>query len=485
MLEQLEFLVLKRHTIYKHHFTQFNLGDVVTAAIAVTPIISRSGIVYRYTDSDIARLRSEHFDLLIRCGSGLLRGDILNASRFGVISFHHGDNRINRGGPAGFWEVYFRQASTGFIIQQLTEELDGGNVLFRGACPTRYFHLLNQAALCEKSIYYMQALLSRTAISRTLPAANVSLPYSNTLFKRPTLSEQFRYGRRLLFWVAQKQFRKLLGKRLTWSVAFSLGDWRTLVMWRGVKIDNPKNRYLADPFVTNHGGESYCFVEEFNQTTSIGCISVYKLKDRSFERIGTAIAEPFHLSFPYLFEFESELYMCPETSKNRDIRIYECVEFPLQWRLRKIVMSNISAAENMIFERNGLWWLFTNIDTANVGDHSSELFIFCADTPLSEWQSHAKNPIFVDSAKARNGGLLFDGDAVFRVSQKQGFDAYGKGSDLNQIQVLSKTEYSETTVGSIDPNFSKGLEGTHHMHSNGKFTVFDLAKYDFISRHSN
>ena len=31
--------------------------------------------------------------------------------------------------------------------------------------------------------------------------------------------------------------------------------------------------------------------------------------------------EPFHLSFPYLFEHDGALFMCPETSENRDIRI--------------------------------------------------------------------------------------------------------------------------------------------------------------------
>ena len=49
----------------------------------------------------------------------------------GIISFHHGDNNINRGGPAGFWEVFNEEPSTGFIIQRLTEELDGGDVIFK------------------------------------------------------------------------------------------------------------------------------------------------------------------------------------------------------------------------------------------------------------------------------------------------------------------------------------------------------------------
>ena len=33
------------------------------------------------------------------------KGKILDIFHFGILSFHHGDNRVIRGGPSGFWEV--------------------------------------------------------------------------------------------------------------------------------------------------------------------------------------------------------------------------------------------------------------------------------------------------------------------------------------------------------------------------------------------
>ena len=45
---------------------------------------------------------------------------------------HHGSDLNYRGGPSGFWEVYNSDDMSGYIIQQLTEELDNGNILFRG-----------------------------------------------------------------------------------------------------------------------------------------------------------------------------------------------------------------------------------------------------------------------------------------------------------------------------------------------------------------
>ena len=43
-----------------------------------------------------------NLDILLYCGSGILHGDILKSSRYGVLSIHHGDNNNNRGGPPGF-----------------------------------------------------------------------------------------------------------------------------------------------------------------------------------------------------------------------------------------------------------------------------------------------------------------------------------------------------------------------------------------------
>src|SRR2546429_3233758 len=86
--------------------------------------------------------------------------------RFGIISFHHGDNRINRGGPAGFWECYYEWPQTGFIIQRLTEELDAGDVLVRGSYATRYYYSLNQAHLYKKSNTHLKNLLARITSKR-------------------------------------------------------------------------------------------------------------------------------------------------------------------------------------------------------------------------------------------------------------------------------------------------------------------------------
>jgi hypothetical protein len=310
---------------------------------------------------------------------------------------------------------------------------------------------------------------------RMLPATEHAQIYFNPLYRRPALRHQALYVYRIA-WQALKRVsdRWLLGKHDRWDVAFSRGDWKTLVMWRANKIHSPPNHFLADPIVIREGDNDYCFVEDYDYSKSKACISVYQLGSKKAERLGEALVEPFHLSFPFLFRYANKIFMCPETCEKREIRVYECTDFPLGWKLCKVLMSGVSAADTMIFQHGGMWWLFSNIDPIDQRDHSSELFIFYSDNPLTDqWTPHSQNPIFVDSTRARNGGLLFDHQAIYRVSQIPGFNFYGKGFAVNKIVKLTPTDYLEERVFGVEANFFPDIAGTHHLHSNGTVCVFD------------
>ena len=325
------------------------------------------------------------------------------------------------------------------------------------------------------------ALLKDVAKHRRLPEFEPPTPYSGPLFQVPTLLEQIRYLAGTALAIMDNIGGKVFGAhRRRWRVAYEKGDWNALVMRRGRRIENPPGRFLADPFVIREDGADYCFVEDCDLKTAKGHISVYRLRDDGASPLGAAVVEPFHLSFPFLFRFGSKLYMCPESSEAREIRLYECVAFPLQWKLASIVMANVAAADSMIFEHDGCWWLFTNIEPATGGDYCSQLSIFYADSPLSAtWEPHARNPVFVDSNRARNGGLLFGDRAIYRVAQRQGFNTYGKGISINKIVALSRNDYQEEPICSIEPDFFADISATHHMSSNGHVTAFDFFGREF------
>ena len=479
-LEQ-QFLKVYYGGRFRDHIRQSRIDDLIPNTLAIQPMISKSGFVYRFTPEDVAKVRATGCDVLIRGGAGILRGGILDVAPFGVLSFHHGDNRVNRGGPAGFWESYLGWPATGFVLQRLTAELDGGDVLVRGSYPTKWFFLLNQAALFHKSNVHLKDLLKLVARERKLPPAEDPVPYSTRLFRTPSLGNCLHYISRVAGRAIQKGFQSVFRYRYRWSVSFVFSEWRTAVLWRVRTPVPPTGRFLADPFVWQHEGKTFCLAEDYFFGERIGRISAMEIDKQKSSQPEVVLAEPFHLSFPYLFEFEGAVYMCPECSGSGQIRLYRSTAFPRKWEFVKAIMNDVSAADTMLFERDGRWWMLTNIDRTRQGDFASELYLFSAASPLSEsWVPHPANPLKIDPAGGRNAGLLRDGNRLFRAGQVQGFDQYGAGVRLFEITALSPQEYQEQMVAEIQPGFRERLEGTHHIASRNGVTVVDSARREFV-----
>ena len=458
-----------------------SIAERVPNHVVIVPRPSKSGFVHRFSDEDVERVRALGADLLVRCGSGILQGGILDAARLGVVSMHHGDNRINRGGPAGFWEVLERQPCTGFIVQRLEAELDGGEVLCRGSFLTQGSHAANQAWLLERSNLYLKETIRALLDGRA--TAEPRLLYSNRLYQRPQLHHLLRYGWRLVRDRIRWRLSIGLGRRSRWAVSYIFADWRSAVLRKARTISNPARQFLADPFVIVEKGHHHLFVEAFEFDRDKGLISVYRIEeDRSATPLGVALDEPFHLSFPFMFRYQGDLYMLPESSANEDIRLYRCTDFPLGWTLDKVLMEDVKAVNSMIFEKDGRWWMITNLNPLGRGLNDAEMHVFHAETPLGPWRPHAANPVVFDAACGRNGGILIDESGIYRVAQRSGFGVYGKGASIYRIEELTPETYREVKVQDVDPSFRRGIEGIHHLHQAGGLLAFDHFRTQGVSR---
>lgn len=478
----IEEAVLRAWTCHHDYVGALDVSDLIPHAILTTPSVSSSDLTHRFNAEDVAKVRELELDLLIMPVGVNLCGDILKATRFGIIAVQYSDSRGDRGSPLGFWDVYSQSETTGFSLVLLAGEAAGGVPLRQGRCSTKFFWKYNEASIFQRSMFHLKRLIEEIAEKDNLPAALPQLPYPGPSMEAPTIPQFVRYGGSVARHIMQKVTAKLLhriGWDFRWRVAYLPTDWAGATLWRGIDIKNPPLHFLADPFVVSREGKHYCFVEDFSYKAGRADIAVYELTPEGAIRLGTALTEPFHLSFPYLFTYNDELYMCPETGSNDDIRIYRCVSFPLQWRLEKIIVTDLCAADTMLFEQDGRWWMLTNVDPFGIGDHGSELWVFHADSPLStDWTPHDRNPVLIDASRARNAGLVRNGDKIYRISQSQGFDFYGARSRINQIVELTGETYVETCALTIGPDFKPKAKGTHHLHSNGSVTAFDYIAYD-------
>jgi hypothetical protein len=475
LIVAVEALLLKRHEIHGDRHQTYDLSKWVGQALTINPIVSKSGFVYRFSAEDVEKIRALGLDLMIRCGAGILRGEILHATRLGILSFHHGDNRVNRGSPPGFWECYHEWPQTGFVIQRLTEELDAGEVLVRGSFGTRYYYSLNQAHLYRKSLVHLKHLLKRIAATGSLPPAeNAPSPYSSVLYRVPGPHQCLAYAFKLVKRLALRGATRLLRLRQRWGISLLPGKWDKSALWRSIEVRNPRGRFWADPFLCSHGGRTYCLVEDYVYQAKRAHITALEIAGTEVIEHGIALKEPFHLSFPFLFRYRGELFMCPECCESGQIRIYRCAAFPLKWELECVAMEGVSAVDTVLFEKAGRWWMLTSLDESGTRDHCSELYAFSSDSPLgANWTPHPRNPIRIDARGGRNAGLIVDGEKIFRLAQRQGFDQYGQGLLVFEIRAISDATYVEELVSEINPAFRKGLRGTHHLSCDGKTTVID------------
>jgi len=398
-------------------------------------------------------------------------------SKFGLISLDHFDPENKSYRPLGFKEVFMKKGNTGFSILRLKKDIDIIEILFQGAFPTHNYFLANHFNILKRRNFYIKKyilLILHDSLMRNSIKLN-RMPSLINLEKSPTLFEQIIYVYSLFVQRFKSIKNKILKRQKFWSVGFVYSDWENLCKAEVNVIKNFNHCYLADPFIIRANEKNYCFAEEYNFDTLKGSIVAYELKDKSSIRIGKIIDESFHMSFPYLFKFQEKIFMIPETSENNDIRIYESLEFPHQWKLNQVLMSDVFAVDSMIFQHKEKWWLFTNINPEGGSEACSELYIFSSNNPLSKnWKPHLLNPVIVDSNSARNGGILYKNNKVFRVSQKQNFGRYGAEFSINEILKLTENDFIERRIKQVKPNFISNGLATHHCHSNSDITVFDF-----------
>jgi hypothetical protein len=433
-----------------------------------------------WTTDDTRQLRaSGEFDLVLVLGMPIVRGDVVNMPRLGTWTIQHSDMSLSTDRHAGFWEVRgARDHSTLSIVRLGADAASDERVISR-SFNTEFYWLKNKArALSLGNL----ALLDVLAELDAAPAAQSRVsrvPAPHALSKRN--KQALKPGWQIASYVTRQSsvmagmlMRRYQKKDVVWRVALTNGTPTGAIP---ATLRPPKGRFFADPFVYTHQGQPYIFFEDYAFAEGRGKISAAVCKDGQFEFLGVVLDLPYHLSFPFLFEHEGELYMLPETCGNRTIELWRCTEFPLKWELATTLMRDISAVDTILFPHDKRWWMLTNIDRTNNSSHSDELFAFYADSPTStEWTPHALNPIVCDPDKARNGGIIIteNGDIV-RTAQYQGFCHYGKGLSLNRIVELTPTTYREESGAVQYPDFVKEQHPSmHHFHRHGGYAVFDF-----------
>ena len=263
-----------------------------------------------------------------------------------------------------------------------------------------------------------------------------------------------------------------------WFLAYKFGD-----TWAGpssslggmVHLVPPRESKWADPFPVKEGDRYYIFMEELDRKTRRGHISVMEL-DRSGAVKGPVkiLQHEYHLSYPYVFKWRDTYFMVPESRMNRTVELYKCKEFPYEWEHHSTLMSDVGAVDSTLEEIDGRWWMFATIAPDDVSA-KRELHLFHSETPLGPWISHPRNPVKSDLSSARPAGrIIRHNGELYRPSQDStNLEAYSQAVTMNKILHISPSEYEETPVSRISPDWGDKLLATHTFNTCDGLTVVD------------
>ncbi len=482
ILEFMYRFFIERNTYLPDATKQINCESLLELFPLIKARTIRKKWVDYFCENDIEKIHEHNIDILVRCGFGILRGEILKVAKYGVWSFHHGDNFCNRGGPAGFWESMESWPETGSMLQILTEDLDNGAVIYRSYSCTN-----NMSVSDNKNNYFWKSLSFMTRKMEELYRDGEEkffkkveyenrhpIFYSKRLYTKPT---NFEYAKLILNKIKEKAI--LLCKRKIfmeqWVLMFDIKSDFSLSLYRYKKLLPPKDRFWADPHVFYKNNKYFVFIEEYIYDLKKGHISLITIDENGCcSKPEIILDKPYHLSYPFIFEYNNCAYMIPESIGNQSIDLYKCVEFPNRWEFQMNLMDNIKAVDSTVFYYNDKWWLFTNIIENEGASSWDELFLFySSDLFTNNWIPHPQNPIVSDCKSARPAGkLFFENGKLYRPSQNCS-NRYGYGFNISEVKVINENIYSETLVSSVLPDWDKSVLGTHTFNRVNSLHIID------------
>ena len=203
----------------------------------------------------------------------------------------------------------------------------------------------------------------------------------------------------------------------------------------------------ADPFLFAKEDTLYLFYEH-KLLRNKGVINMISTTDMThWSKPVTVLEEPFHLSFPWVFEENGHLYMIPESGDDHSIRLYEATDYTLRsFKLvKKILVSEntdekIGFCDTSIFKKDDIYYLWT---TRVLNDSINKMELYFSESLFGDYKQHPCSPIQHNQKLGRNAGavMMYNGK-LLRFSQDCSI-RYGDNVHISEITNITKLEYSE------------------------------------------
>jgi hypothetical protein len=328
-------------------------------------------------------------------------------------------------------------------------------------------HLAKTALLPSRVLAHYK--LAGEAFWEDCPQAQPLPPYS------PDIGHWLRFLGALAGHGLMRAWRDILHRR-QWHLALRPGDGHPLRPGFATEpftaLLPPGKTGWADPFLFHRDGRTWLFIEEIPFGKK-GVVSVMEtLPQGGFGRPRRVLEEPFHLSYPNVFEHGGLTYMVPETAQAGQVRLYRATDFPGGWVLDRVLLEGVCATDATFLEHDGAWWLFANLRPEG-GSSWDELHLFRSESLFGPYRPHPLNPVVSDARRARPAGSIFRRDGrLFRPAQDcSGW--YGRALAVMEIVRLDEGGYEEKEAVRLEPGLIPSSFCLHTFESGEGLEIVD------------
>lgn len=235
----------------------------------------------------------------------------------------------------------------------------------------------------------------------------------------------------------------------------------------------PQKRFItqADPFLFTYEGNTWLFYERQDLTDMKGTLWCRNLDDAHGKPV-CVLEEPFHLSYPQVFAYGSEIYMLPETRNAGEIRLYRCVRFPDRWEKADTLFELAAVDTTILPGGDGVCYFFTYTESC--------LEIYRCEMEREKFRIIKRERIYRSgvSVTVRPGGFLIEEEGVLYRPAQNCTDYYGQELIIDQIDRLDggtfeEHEHTRLSPEQIDIAGVHGV-GIHTYNRNDRYEVIDI-----------
>lgn len=287
------------------------------------------------------------------------------------------------------------------------------------------------------------------------------------------------FGAKALARAAVHRIYRLLTRAPHWRTGWRFVDGPDVIDlgrhpeggWHRLADDG--RRFYADPFPINVDGRDWVLVEDLEHRTGKGVISAVPFDARGPRGTPVPVLEqPFHLSYPFVFEHGGSVWMIPESSANRTVDLYRATRFPEGWVREATLLDGVEASDATPFRHGDRWWMTATVRDRG-GSYSDALHLWSADALPGPWTPHPGNPVLIDLATARPAGRVVrrGGRLIRPVQDCTG--GYGSALGLAEIVRLDERHFEQVLRARIGPGPLWPGRRLHTLNRAGRLECID------------